>query len=175
MHKKLGALIAAAALALGGIAGAETSADRPPVAPWETPSDADIRKILVERIDVQHQGVGIVVGVIDRHGRRIISYGVSDQGDPRPLDGQTVFEIGSMTKVFTSLLLADMVHRGELSLTDPAVKYLPTGVTLPERGRKQIELIDLATHTSGLPGMPANFYPVKNEGNPYADYTREQM
>ncbi len=141
---------------------------------WSVPSDTEIRQILVKRIDGEHRGVGIVVGVIDAHGRRIVAYGASDKGDPKPLSDQTVFEIGSMTKVFTSLLLSDMVRRGEVKLDDPVAKYLPANVTLPRRGGKQITLIDLATHTSGLPRMPTNFAP-KDPTNPYADYTVEQM
>ena len=93
-----------------------------------TPPDAEIRKILVQRIDDFHQSVGIVVGVIDAQGRRIVAYGSLNQGDSRPLDGDTVFEIGSATKVFTSLLLADMVERGEVALTDPVARYLPADV-----------------------------------------------
>ena len=81
----------------------------------------------VERIDKDHQSVGIVVGVIEPTGRRIISYGTFAKDDKRPLDGDTVFEIGSVTKVFTSLILADMVQRGEVALTDPIAKYLPPG------------------------------------------------
>jgi CubicO group peptidase (beta-lactamase class C family) len=138
------------------------------------PSDADIRQILVDRIDSRRQSVGIVVGVIDAAGRRIVSYGQLDEGDPRPLNGDTLFEIGSITKVFTSLLLADMTVRGELALDDPAGKYLPATVTMPERGGQQITLIDLATHRSGLPRLPENFYP-KDPSNPYADYTVEQL
>jgi CubicO group peptidase (beta-lactamase class C family) len=151
-------------------------AQAPPPAPaaWTIPSDAEIRQILIKRIDAEHRGVGIVVGLIDAHGRRIVAYGASDKGDRRPLDGGTIFEIGSMTKVFTSLLLADMVQKGEVKLDDPVAKYLPPGVKMPQRGGKQITLIDLSTHTSGLPRMPSNFRP-KDPGNPYADYTVQQM
>jgi CubicO group peptidase (beta-lactamase class C family) len=90
------------------------------------------------------------------------------------LNGDTVFEIGSITKIFTSLLLADMTLRGELKLDDPVGKFLPATVTMPERGGQQITLIDLATHRSGLPRLPENFYP-KDPANPYADYTVEQL
>lgn len=138
------------------------------------PPDSEIRKILIERIDSFHQGVGIVVGVVDAHGRRIVAYGSLDKGDARPLNGDTVFEIGSATKVFTSLLLADMVQRGEVALADPVAKYLPAEVKVPERNGRSITLLDLSTHTSGLPRMPSNFQP-KNSANPYADYTVKQL
>jgi serine-type D-Ala-D-Ala carboxypeptidase/endopeptidase len=138
------------------------------------PPDSEIRKILVERIDKDRQSLGIVVGVIEPTGRRIVAYGSLDNGDKRPLDGDTIFEIGSITKVFTSLLLADMVQRGEVALTDPVSKYLPAGVKMPERGGRQITLQDLATHTSGLPRLPSNLTP-KDPANPYADYSVEQL
>jgi CubicO group peptidase (beta-lactamase class C family) len=138
------------------------------------PPDAEIRKILVERIDVLHQSVGIVVGVIGSNGRRVIAQGHLDGGDPRPLNGDTVYEIGSITKVFTSLLLADMTQRGQVSLDDPVAKYLPSTVKIPDRNGRKITLVDLATHTSGLPRMPGNFNP-KNPNNPFADYTVEQL
>ena len=138
------------------------------------PTDAQIRDLLVERIDNQRQGVGIVVGVVDSTGRRTISYGKFDAGDNRAVDGNTIFEIGSVTKVFTSLLLADMVQRGEVALTDPVAKYLPAGVKMPEHNGRQITLQDLATHTSGLPRLPSNLSP-KDAANPYADYSVEQL
>ncbi len=138
------------------------------------PTDAQIRDLLVERIDKQHQSVGIVVGIVDSTGRRTISYGKFDTGDNRAVDGNTIFEIGSVTKVFTSLLLADMVQRGEVALTDPVAKYLPAGVKMPERNGRQITLEDLATHTSGLPRLPSNLSP-KDAANPYADYSVEQL
>ena len=115
--------------------------------------------MLAERVDKYRQSVGIVVGIIDPQGRRIVSYGTLDQGDPRPVTGDTVFEIGSITKVFTSLILADMVGRGEVALNDPVAKYLPPGVKVPERKGRQITLVDLATHMSGLPREASNFEP----------------
>ena len=63
-----------------------------------------------------------------------------------------------MTKVLTSLLLADMVARGEVAFDDPVSKYLPSSLTLHERGRP-IRLLDLATYRSGLPNMPGNLPP----------------
>jgi D-alanyl-D-alanine-carboxypeptidase/D-alanyl-D-alanine-endopeptidase len=137
-------------------------------------SDAEIRKILVDRIDTAQQGVGIVVGVIEPAGRRIVAYGNFDRKAKRAVNGDTVFEIGSVTKVFTALLLADSVQRGEVALTDPVAQYLPPGTKVPERGGKKITLQDLATHTSGLPRLPSNFAP-KDPANPYADYTVAQL
>lgn len=133
--------------------------------------------MLVDRIDVQHQSIGVVVGIIGVEGRRVIAYGHLEKGDPRPLNGDTIFEVGSTTKVFTSLLLTDMVERGEVALDDPAAKYLPASffpVKMPERNGRLITLVDLATHTSGLPRLPTNMFP-KDSSNPYADYSVEQL
>src|SRR5438094_2366134 len=124
------------------------------------PSDDEIRKILAECVGENDKAIGIVVGVIDPQGRRIISYGHRDVGDARPLNGDTVFEIASVTKVFTALLLADMVEKNEVALSDPASKYLTAAtIKLPERNGHLITLVDLATHTSGLPFMPADAPP----------------
>jgi D-alanyl-D-alanine-carboxypeptidase/D-alanyl-D-alanine-endopeptidase len=140
----------------------------------ELPTDAAIKDNLVLRVDRQRDGVGIVVGVIDRDGRRVVAHGRYKRGSRRQVDGDTLFEIGSNGKVFTSLLLSDMALRGEVRLGDPVAKYLPDGVRAPERGGRRITLVDLATHTSGLPRMPSNFAP-KDRHNPYADYTVEQL
>src|SRR5437868_4806766 len=124
------------------------------------PPDGEIRKILAERVGENETAVGIVVGVIDPQGRTIISYGHRNAGDARPLNGDTVFEIASVTKVFTALLLADMVEKKEVTLSDPPSKYLTAAaIKLPERNGHLITLLDLATHTSGLPFMPADAPP----------------
>jgi D-alanyl-D-alanine-carboxypeptidase/D-alanyl-D-alanine-endopeptidase len=145
-----------------------------PTAGSLNPPDSEIRGILLQRVDEFHQSVGLVVGMIGPDGRKVVSYGALEKGDPRVLNGDTVFEIGSVTKVFTSLLLSDMVQRGQVTLTDPVSKYLPASVKMPQRTGKQITLQDLATHTSGLPRMPSNLKP-KDPANPYADYSVTQM
>jgi serine-type D-Ala-D-Ala carboxypeptidase/endopeptidase len=128
-----------------------------PIASSQTlPSDQEIRQILVDRVDVQHKSVGMVVGIVTPNGRRLIAYGHLNQGDPRELNGDTVFEIGSVTKVFTALLLSDMVQRGEVHLNDPVAKYLPAASPLPDADGRSITLVDLATQTSGLPFLPSD-------------------
>ena len=124
------------------------------------PSDGDIRQILRQRVDVQGKGIGMVVGVIELSGARVVSYGQVGEGDQRPPDGDTAFEIGSMTKVFTALVLADMVRRGEVALEDPIAKYLPLGAGVPALNGQPITLLDVATHTSGLPLMPDGLPPL---------------
>lgn len=138
------------------------------------PSDETVRRLLIERIDTRQQGVGIVVGLIDAQGRRVVAHGVFDKDNARPVDDRTVFEIGSITKVFTSLLLADMIKRGEVALADPVAKYLPDGVSVPQHDGRAITLADLATHTSALPRLPENMAPASLD-NPYADYTVAQL
>jgi serine-type D-Ala-D-Ala carboxypeptidase/endopeptidase len=138
-------------------------------------SNEEIRKILTDRLGERKDRVGIVVGIIEPAGRRIVAYGSFDKNDTRPMSGNTVFEIGSITKVFTSLLLADMVQHGAVSLSDPVAKYLPSNVKVPERGGRMITLEDLARHRSGLPRMPTNFDATANPINPYAQYSVQQL
>jgi CubicO group peptidase (beta-lactamase class C family) len=142
--------------------------------PLPVPSNGEIREILVKRVDQQKHAVGIVAGVIEPDGRRVVAYGKLANGGPRTLDGDTIFEIGSITKVFTSLLLADMVSRKEVTLDDPAAKYLSENVKMPERSGKPITLLDLSTHSSGLPPLPSNFKS-KDPRNLYADYSVDDL
>jgi CubicO group peptidase (beta-lactamase class C family) len=118
---------------------------------------------------------GLVVGVLDEHGPRTFGYGRYSDSNATVPDGDTVYEIGSMTKAFTGTLLADAVTRGETALDDPVQKYLPESVTLNlTKSGKPITLAHLASHVSGLPRMPENFHPADGR-NPYADYTAERM
>lgn len=144
-----------------------------PAAAQSFPTDSAVLSIIRQRVE-EGRSKGIVVGLIDADGRtRIVAYG--DPGPGKlPLDGNSVFEIGSITKVFTGTLLAQMVLAGEVALDDPVQKYLPAGVTLPTRNGKEITLASLAEQNSALPRLPANMAP-KDMANPYADYTVQQM
>jgi serine-type D-Ala-D-Ala carboxypeptidase/endopeptidase len=99
------------------------------------PNETEIRRLLAKRIEAlggEQGGVGIVVGMLSPEGRKIISVGRRGSDDSRVPDGETVFEIGSVTKAFTALLLAEMAGKNELALNDPVTKYLPAGFKVPE-------------------------------------------
>lgn len=113
---------------------------------------------------------GIVVALITDEGVTYRSYGkTAAEGDP--IDENTIFEIGSITKAFTAILLSDMIEQGKLTIDDSVQTFLPSDVTMP--GGDAITLEDLATHRSGLPRLPDNI-DVTNP-NPYADYTTEKL
>jgi CubicO group peptidase (beta-lactamase class C family) len=135
--------------------------------------NAEIAAAIKARVDAK-KSIGMVVATIEPDGSHsMAAHGSPGPGAPR-LDGNSVFEIGSITKVFTAILLADMADRGEVKLDDPVANYLPPGTRVPERGGRRITLLDLTTQSSGLPRMPDNLRP-RDPSNPYADYTAEQM
>jgi CubicO group peptidase (beta-lactamase class C family) len=135
---------------------------------------ADDISVIINKEVTQKRSPGIIVGTIDSTGKRqIVSAGsFSDKKEVKP-DGSTMYEIGSITKVFTSLLLADMSLKHQVNLDDPISKYLPANVTVPVIKGKPITLLHLASHSVGWPRMPDNYDP-KNPDNPFADYTIEQ-
>ena len=145
----------------------------PAAALAQIPPDAEIRALLTNRLWSDTLGIGLVVGVVDSSGARVVAFGQPTKGDTRRLDGNTVFEIGSITKEITALLLIEMARRREVTLDDPVSKYMPNDVSVPQRNRA-ITLADLATHRSGLPRMPSNFAPADRE-NPYVDYSERQL
>ena len=108
----------------------------------------------------------LVIGMVDGDKTEVRAFGTLDGG--KAPDGDTLFEIGSITKTFTATILARAVLDKEVSLDDPVAKLLPD-FTIPSRGGKQITLEEIATQHSGLPRMPNNFAPA-DPGNPYADY-----
>jgi CubicO group peptidase (beta-lactamase class C family) len=122
----------------------------PPVRAADFPAvmNHDIAPML-RRLDLAATdgGAGIAIGVSEHGVRRVMTYGAA-----KP---DSLFEIGSITKTFTGLLLAQMAVGKKLDLRDPVRELLPPGVGSAPKGF-EITLLDLATHHSGLPRMPDN-------------------
>lgn len=119
--------------------------------------------------------VGIFIGHISAGGEvHRIAKGTLKAGGSTPVTGQSLFEIGSISKVFTTLVLARVMQENGISLDDEAEQYLPESMSLPEYKDREIVIRDLVTHTSGLPSLPDNMFP-EDSSNPYADYTMEKL
>jgi len=111
---------------------------------------------------------GLSVGYIEGKHWGIVHLGTANEAKEKA-NNLTVYEIGSVSKVFTSLLLADAAVRGEIDLNAAAEVANPSGIWLPSRDGRSIKWIDLSTHRSGLPRLPGNL-PLTNLKNPYRDY-----
>lgn len=117
---------------------------------------------------------GIVVGIIDDTGTHFFNYGDKSLVTKEAVDENSVFEIGSISKTFTGIILATMVLKNEVNLEDKLQDYLPEGITAPTRNGTSIRLVNMSNHTSSLPRMPNNFSPA-NPANPYIDYSEKQL
>ncbi len=111
-------------------------------------------------------GGGVTIGVVEHGVRRIFSYGA--------VKPDSLFEIGSITKTFTGLLLAQMVEQKKARLDEPVRALLPPGTVAAPASGPEITLLDLSAQRSGLPRMPDNFKPT-DEANPYADYDKKLL
>ncbi len=131
---------------------------------------------IVESIEKRiEEGItpSIALAIIDSSGVQYFNFGKTAENG-KEVDENTIYEIGSISKVFTGILLAQQVLEGDLKLEDEINSILPNDIKVPVMGDTEITLGNLADHTSGLPGMPDNFAPA-NPNNPYADYTVDQM
>src|SRR5688500_13156714 len=108
---------------------------------------------------------GLSVGYIEGEHYGIVHLGSSSRAGKKA-NNLTVYEIGSVSKVFTGLMLADAVARGEIDLDAAASVSNPAGIRLPTRDGTPIKWIDLATHRAGLPRLPSNL-PLTELKNPY--------
>ena len=129
--------------------------------------------VIHNRVDRYNHRFGIVLGIMDANGSCVIAYGRAREG--MEVDGDSIFNLGSVAKLFTATLLADMVERGEVKLDDPIEKFLPPSIKVPSRSGKKITLLDLATHTSGLPSTPGNASAQPDYRPGYVDYSERQL
>jgi CubicO group peptidase (beta-lactamase class C family) len=116
--------------------------------------------------------VGLAIGLVEAKGARVVTYGHVRHGSDAPVTGDSVFEVGSITKVFTCLLLARMVETGEVGLHDPIAKYVPAWVKSARA--REVTLLHLSRHTGGFPLWPDNMRPV-DPSNPADTYTNEML
>ncbi|PAP75154.1 serine hydrolase domain-containing protein [Rubrivirga marina] len=116
----------------------------------------------------------LVVGIVAGGQRHVAAVGTVDGAAP---DAHTVYEIGSVSKVLTSLALADAVTNGELELTTPVATLLPDTLDVAAFASGPYRLVDLATHTSGLPRLPVDLAMVRgfDLADPYALYGPDRL
>lgn len=140
----------------------------PPVAVAELKSvlDRDLADTLKSGALAPATDAGVTVGVVQHGVRRIFTYGTA-----KP---DSVFEIGSISKTFTGLILAQMVEQGTVRLDEPVRDLLPPDTVAKPASGAEITLVDLSDQHSGLPRMPDNFHPA-DPANPYADYDAKQL
>ncbi|MEV7427439.1 MULTISPECIES: serine hydrolase domain-containing protein [unclassified Streptomyces] len=144
--------------------------DRPPPAEWARAPAAAITA-------AARGASGVAVAL--RQGERwaVVTHGGTAHGGGVPVTADTSFEIGSVTKCLTALLLAEQVARGELAYGDPLARFLPSGA-LPRTPGGSITPLHLATHTSGLPRLPPGFLAAAAPrwfSNPYAGFSADDL
>jgi len=136
---------------------------------WKSKIDSIVRPAFESE-----RTVGIIVGVAEGNRTFFIGYGSTNLGGGKIPDENTIFEIGSVTKAFTGIMLAKKVLEHKVALDDPVRKLLPAYFRIPGFGSKEITLLDLSTHYSGLPRIPTNMN-LEHIVNPYKNYTGYKM
>ncbi|MBC5992747.1 serine hydrolase [Pontibacter cellulosilyticus] len=134
----------------------------------------DSVKLHLQELVQKNYVPGIVLGVYENGKTRYYTYGVADKRNGTAVSENTVFEIGSITKTFTTLLAQMLVKEGVVSWDDPVNKYLPDSLKSLEKEGQKVTLRHLASHTAGFPKVPGNLKP-KDNYDPYADYTAKDL
>jgi CubicO group peptidase (beta-lactamase class C family) len=142
---------------------------------YKTMVDSHDLKQRIEKLGAEYlakrPNAAVVVGVYQRGTNSVTGFGRVSAANRATPDGETIFEIGSITKVFTAVALAQLVNEGQVKLEDPISRFLPEGATAPQKDGREICLVHLATHSSGLPRLPDDLLSsAKDELNPYVDY-----
>lgn len=139
----------------------------PPVraADMESVLRRDLDKTLRSGVLSSNSQISVAIGVVRDGERRVFVIGTATP--------DAIFEIGSITKTFTGLMLAQSIEQGDVKPDTPVRELLPKD-TIPKPAGDEITLLDLVTQRSGLPRMPGNFRPA-DPVNPYADYGDDDL
>jgi CubicO group peptidase (beta-lactamase class C family) len=145
------------------------------IRPVDTPSEGGVQG-MINKWKSNTSNAGLVIGKI-KDGKVDIQYlGVANKQTSASLDAESIFEIGSISKPFTGILLHLLIAEGKISLDDPANKYLPKESQLPKVSDKEILMRNLVTHSACLPRMPGNFStPEEDADNPYRSYSEKDL
>jgi CubicO group peptidase (beta-lactamase class C family) len=143
--------------------------------PWAGtyPSEPQIAQLAKIYLADKHN-FGLVIGISSSNQTRIYGYGRVSRKVAHPPDGNSVFEIGSITKTFTGLALGIMATRNEIALDDTLTSLLPPQVKIPGDAGRRITIKHLITHSSGLPRLPSNLGDLSPD-NPYKDYSTKEL
>ncbi|RZS93581.1 serine hydrolase domain-containing protein [Aquimarina brevivitae] len=137
----------------------------------------------VDSISKKHfenkNNAGLSIGIIKNHKQNAFYYGGKYTNQLKDVDSTTLFEIGSVTKLYTTFILASLEYENKINRSDLLSKYLPNNITKDKDWASKVKLVDLATHTSGLPAFDSTKSLVQldgfDENNPYGMFTKEFM
>ncbi len=129
----------------------------------------DIQLILDECV-LRNKTAGMAVAIIDEDGIRYYSSGYTNNDKVQLINENTLFEIGSVTKVITTVMLQKLIDKGDFALSDTLQMHMPSYVHVPTYNGNEINLLHLATNYAGFPYVPENSN-VKDLSNPFAGYT----
>jgi hypothetical protein len=157
----------------------EGPVDKPSLVATTNPLKNIVDKIvdsIARRYIQKSNTVGLSIGIIKDGKISTYNYGETKRNNRQLPNSNTIYEIGSITKTFTAAILAHYVNDGKMSLADPIIKYLPDSVAVNPT-LKDITLVNLINHTSGLPSLPTNFNAQKpyDDANPYKNYNKQLL
>lgn len=140
--------------------------------PLDTAIDKSVRKYFRNK-----KTVGLSIGVIKNGKIFTYNYGESEKGTGQLPTSDTYYEIGSITKTMTGTILAQAVLENKINLNDDIRKYLKDSLPNLQFHRQPVQVVHLSNHTSGLPGIPDDFYKQTpyDSLNPYLNYSKEMF
>lgn len=135
----------------------------------------EIKRIILHDTDISlDETPGFIIGIVDQDSTYFVEFGTDIKGEKSTLNAEDVFEVGSITKVFTSSLVSILVAEGKIRYEDKINSYLPLEFQNPRMD--DVEILDLIQHTSGLPVRPYFFgLKEKDPQNPYGYYEKNEL
>jgi CubicO group peptidase (beta-lactamase class C family) len=130
---------------------------------------------LAQTFMARNNTASLAIGVLEKGKKHVFGYGEIERGKKIAPDGRTLYEIGSISKTFTGILLAYFVEQKKLRLDDPINKYLPDSIPEISFNGKPVTVGSLSNHSSGLPRLPSNLFDEADMQNPYKHYDDQRL